>query len=841
MRKSISHCHNNKKAPRSRQPLNHNSGRSSIWATSPKQTATPTFPGMDHKKAGAAQNFKNKKLKHKMNKNFNPLTLKSTLSEKGYYQVHFDLQTTTAEEILIEYLKITLARIIDSQGIQDLEESAMITGGWLRDKILGFRPKDIDLVVLPSLLHPLVSHLLAGTGRVIAPGIKHLWNRVFYLVVKGQGPQKTYKFCFRVGQTIINLDVSTLCMGSIFEDAKTRDFTLNAFYYDLHNGLILDPLKANNDLNLKILKGCGDPELLIRDFPRVIRLARFLAMTDLRLVKSLRVPLSKLERSSMDIWKPTKQEFQRISSDNQGGLEKVIEILVHLDLLYYFPFSMHLMGQEEVKSFDRRVYTRRLLQMARKLDGEEMRGYFADELAYWSKEPPFGSFRGQVVKVFWLFIYLSSFKDFENRELTSSRIERCLAKIGHESHWRRNLEDLVALAQQQPAGTNCLIRKTSVNLHQNFWMLMKNDEFLASSKLVKNIKAESSKLETSSSPSESQIIAEKEEALLVFKTIGDEIYDVRGDKMVRLEKANNNLINISQSSNSSKSSQGLPFSDLLNEFSIGGACPVDIPKETFAESKQGLLPTEQALISSDQVQDESVLLGVSKSHQIILDQLKASEPLGLIGGGRLEGVLSQNQGEKKLLEDSTPSNLPDTKSVLEGQKHASGESEPLPTPPSKIAGQVTFESNDPNKVEKAFEEGSGSTNDRGSSASQSYLIQSSYPLRDRSERIDVKRDLFHEFEECLQEEEGELPSPRSQRKAAGKKNEIERSPKRVSGPKNRSLVQMEEVNSHKQQNLVRFPGYISFRSFADFVRFIIRFLMLNLLIIIFVTLVNRAL
>ena len=71
-------------------------------------------------------------------------------------------------------------------------------------------------------------------------------------------------------------------IDNIEEDAKRRDFTINAFYCSL-DGEIVDPLGNLKDLNNKELNFIGDPETRItEDYLRILRFFRFVAVLDLK-------------------------------------------------------------------------------------------------------------------------------------------------------------------------------------------------------------------------------------------------------------------------------------------------------------------------------------------------------------------------------------------------------------------------------------------------------------------------------------------------------------------------------------------------------------------------------
>ncbi len=75
-------------------------------------------------------------------------------------------------------------------------------------------------------------------------------------------------------------DIETI--DNIEEDAKRRDFTINAFYCSI-NGKIFDPLGNLKDLGNKELNFIGDPETRItEDYLRILRFFRFVAVLDLK-------------------------------------------------------------------------------------------------------------------------------------------------------------------------------------------------------------------------------------------------------------------------------------------------------------------------------------------------------------------------------------------------------------------------------------------------------------------------------------------------------------------------------------------------------------------------------
>ena len=70
--------------------------------------------------------------------------------------------------------------------------------------------------------------------------------------------------------------------GSMSEDIKRRDFTINALYYDPINKKLIDTFDGKSDIKKKIVKLIGDPQKRFTEDPiRVLRALRFTAKLDM--------------------------------------------------------------------------------------------------------------------------------------------------------------------------------------------------------------------------------------------------------------------------------------------------------------------------------------------------------------------------------------------------------------------------------------------------------------------------------------------------------------------------------------------------------------------------------
>ena len=93
--------------------------------------------------------------------------------------------------------------------------------------------------------------------------------------------------------------------GSIEEDAKRRDFTINAMYYDLKHSTILDFCDGLDDVKHKTLRMIGDPAMRYKEDPvRILRALRFQAKLNLTLASETEQPIRSLGYLLLDVSKP---------------------------------------------------------------------------------------------------------------------------------------------------------------------------------------------------------------------------------------------------------------------------------------------------------------------------------------------------------------------------------------------------------------------------------------------------------------------------------------------------------------------------------------------------------
>src|SRR4051794_8159775 len=160
---------------------------------------------------------------------------------------------------------------------------AYLVGGGVRDLLLDRRPKDFDIATdaRPEDVRSLfrnsriigrrfrLVHVLFGGGKVIEVAT---FRRTPTLDVD---PLEAN------GSAVADVDLlirSDNAFGEAHEDAVRRDFTINALFYDLERGQILDWVGGMRDIERRVVRTIGDPETRFREDPvRILRAIKFAA------------------------------------------------------------------------------------------------------------------------------------------------------------------------------------------------------------------------------------------------------------------------------------------------------------------------------------------------------------------------------------------------------------------------------------------------------------------------------------------------------------------------------------------------------------------------------------
>ena len=174
---------------------------------------------------------------------------------------------------------------VDSQAVYIIERlqangyESYVVGGAVRDLILGKKPKDFDIVTAAS---PAKIKQLFRNARVI--------GRRFRLVHVYFGPKIFEVSTFRS----IKDGPTSNTFGTIEEDVKRRDFTLNALFYDPVKQLVVDYVGGMKDIRKRIIRPIIVLNAIFTDDPvRMIRAVKYAAVSGFRLPFSLKLRIRK--------------------------------------------------------------------------------------------------------------------------------------------------------------------------------------------------------------------------------------------------------------------------------------------------------------------------------------------------------------------------------------------------------------------------------------------------------------------------------------------------------------------------------------------------------------------
>src|SRR5580765_3171807 len=168
--------------------------------------------------------------------------------------------------------------------------SAYVVGGAVRDLLLGIPPKDFDVATdaRPEQIKPLFRRAL-------------IIGRRFRLVHVMLGPETIEVSTFRAADpdTAEKDEHGRVLRDNVFgtqaEDARRRDFTVNALYFDPASGEVVDFHGGLVDLKKRVLRVIGDPVTRYREDPvRMLRAVRLGAKLGLTLDAATRRPIAEL-------------------------------------------------------------------------------------------------------------------------------------------------------------------------------------------------------------------------------------------------------------------------------------------------------------------------------------------------------------------------------------------------------------------------------------------------------------------------------------------------------------------------------------------------------------------
>lgn len=233
-------------------------------------------------------------------------------------------------------------------GLKAAGHASFLVGGCVRDLLLGREPKDFDVATDAA---PEVIKDIFRSARLI--------GRRFRIVHVRFGRDIIEVATFRASPPEADeMDGAELSeegrilrdniFGTQEEDARRRDFTVNALYYDARDFSIVDYVGGVKDLEEGVLRVIGDPSVRYREDPvRMLRAIRFAAKLGFRLSADAEEPIHDLAFLLDDV--PPARRFEEVLKLFHGGMAvETFELLRHYNLFrYLFPLTEKSLTREQ--------------------------------------------------------------------------------------------------------------------------------------------------------------------------------------------------------------------------------------------------------------------------------------------------------------------------------------------------------------------------------------------------------------------------------------------------------------------------------------------------------------
>src|SRR5438477_77054 len=137
--------------------------------------------------------------------------------------------------------------------------TAYLVGGCVRDLLLGMRPKDFDVA---TSAHPNQVKETFRNSRLIGRRFRlaHVFFRGGKIIEVSTFRKSPLDELADLPQDLLIRQDNVF--GNAEEDARRRDFTINALFYDVDEGRVVDHVGGKEDLAERLVHTIGDPDAL---------------------------------------------------------------------------------------------------------------------------------------------------------------------------------------------------------------------------------------------------------------------------------------------------------------------------------------------------------------------------------------------------------------------------------------------------------------------------------------------------------------------------------------------------------------------------------------------------
>jgi poly(A) polymerase len=240
-------------------------------------------------------------------------------------------------EIRLEQIDADALHVV--QRLRRYQHKAYLVGGCVRDLLLGLKPKDFDVATSAT---PNEIRRCFRNCRIIGRRFRlaHVFfgRKIIETATFRANPRPADDESGEAGAEEKDNDLLIRhdnVFGTQEEDALRRDFTINGLFFDVENAKVIDHVNGLPDLEARLVRTIGDPDIRFREDPvRILRAVKFAARCDLtieaetyRLMMEHKAELAKCAQARVT------EEFYRLL--RAGAARRSFELLIETGLLEF--------------------------------------------------------------------------------------------------------------------------------------------------------------------------------------------------------------------------------------------------------------------------------------------------------------------------------------------------------------------------------------------------------------------------------------------------------------------------------------------------------------------------
>lgn len=251
-------------------------------------------------------------------------------------------------EIRLDQIDPDALRVV--QRLRRYQHKAYLVGGCVRDLLLGRKPKDFDVATSAT---PNEIRRCFRNCRIIGRRFRlaHVFfgRKIIETATFRANPRSVEEEPSAEGNNNGNGSAEPQqpapptdllirhdnVFGTAEEDARRRDFTINGLFFDVDTAQVIDHVGGLPDLEARLVRTIGDPDIRFREDPvRILRAVKFAARCNLtiegetyRLMMEHKAELAKCAQARVT------EEFYRLL--RAGAAKRSFELLVETGLLEF--------------------------------------------------------------------------------------------------------------------------------------------------------------------------------------------------------------------------------------------------------------------------------------------------------------------------------------------------------------------------------------------------------------------------------------------------------------------------------------------------------------------------